>query len=77
MRLNLRRSRTGIMTRCKIIDICLQKSIEIVGIHSVEVGRKAWHGSAYMYQCTYYILLRRHYICLLYPCVSAFNAVLS
>ena len=45
------------MTRCKIIDFCLQKSIETVGIHSVEAERKAWHGSAYMYQCIYYILL--------------------
>ena len=32
----------GIMTGCKIIDFCLQKS---VGIHSVEAERKAWHRS--------------------------------
>ena len=36
------------MTGCKIIDFCRQKSIEIVGIHSVEVGHKAWHESAYI-----------------------------
>ena len=36
----------GIMTGYKIIDFCLQKSIEIVGIHSVEVEHKVWHGSA-------------------------------
>ena len=40
----LSHSRTGIMTGCKIIDFCLQKSIEIVGIHSVEAECKAWHG---------------------------------
>ena len=40
-------SRTGIMTGYKIIDFCLQKSIEIVGIHSVEVERKAWHESTH------------------------------
>ena len=34
-----------IMTGYKIIDFCAQKSIEIVGIHSVEVGCKVWHGS--------------------------------
>ena len=65
-----RRSRTGIMTGCKIIDFCRQKSIEIVGIHSVE----AWHRSTYMYQCIYYILLRRHYICSLYLCMSPFKS---
>ena len=54
-------------------DFCLQKSIEIVSIHSVEVERKAWHGSVYMYQCIYYILLWRHYIHLLYSCMSAFK----
>ena len=63
----------GIMTGCKIIDFCLQKSIEIVGIHSVEAGCKAWHRSAYMCQCLYYILLRCHYIRSLYPCMSAFK----
>ena len=44
----------GIMTGCKIIDFCQQKSIEIVGIHSVEAGLKAWHKCTYMYQCIYY-----------------------
>ena len=44
----------GIMTAYKIIDFCAQKSIEIVGIHSVEAERKAWHGSIYVYQCIYY-----------------------
>ena len=63
----------GIMTGCKIIDFCLQKSIEIVSIHSVEVERKAWHGSVYMYQCIYYILLRRRYIRSLYSCMSTFK----
>ena len=29
----------GIMTRCKITDVCIQKSIEIVCIHSVEAGQ--------------------------------------
>ena len=38
------------MTGCKITDFCLQKSMEIVGIHSVETERKAWNGSTYMYQ---------------------------
>ena len=67
------RSCTGITTGYKRIDFCAQKSIEKVGIHSVEVGRKAWHGSVYMYQCIYYILLRRHYIHSLYPCMSTSN----
>ena len=41
-------ARTGVMTGCKIIDFCRQKSIEIVGIHSVEAGSKVWHESAYI-----------------------------
>ena len=53
----LKDARVGIMTGCKIIDFYIQKSIEIVGIHSIEAGRKAWHGSTYMYRCIYYILL--------------------
>ena len=39
------------------------------------MGHKAWHGSAYMYQCIHYILLRHHYIHSLYPCMSAFKTL--
>ena len=38
----------GVMTGCKIIDFCRQESIEIVGIHSAEAGRKAWHEGVYI-----------------------------
>ena len=64
----------GIMTRCKIIAFYLQKSVEIVGIHSVEAGYKEWHGRMYN-QCIYYILLRCHYIRSLYPRMSTFNII--
>ena len=55
----------------KSLNSVCRNHIEIVGIHSVEAGHKAWHEGVYMYQCIYYILLQCHYIHSLYPCVSA------
>ena len=67
----------GIIVGCKIIDFCAQKSVEIVGIHSVEAGRKAWHGSAYIVSMhLLHSVVTSLYIRLLhtlYPCVSAFK----
>ena len=61
------------MTGYKIIDFYAHKSIEIVGIHSVEAERKAWHESALCTNTFITSCLRCHYIHSLYPCVSAFN----